>query len=968
MASTWQPLLFETCEKGISSAVEPELLADTQFAWGANLDVRGGKPKTRPNFELRLNLPNGLFQGADYFGVQNGMMVVSIRGHLYRIRVNNRSFAHEEIGLEFVNSGVLKQVWMCQTVETLVIQDGQSNAILYDGSTAVRATGTQVPRGRMMAYGNGRLWLALNAKELVAGDIRTRAPGSELNFTESNYFTGGGSLFFPRGITGLSFIPVTGQADYGALLAFGLDYSKAIRADVTQRDQWASIPGFEQSLLNSVGSAGQWPIVSVNQDLYWRDSNGGIRSIRNSLADEQGPGSSPVSREVSRLTDYDSQRLMPWCSGVYHDNRLLMTSSPFLLQTGAVGWKNLISLDFAPLSTMQGKAQPVYNGQWNGLNFVKLVSGSFQGKNRAFAFTTDSEGNNQLWEFGTGNRADMTGLCDSPVAITPNPITAYLEYPRRNFGVAKHRKRLERCDVWLSSVNGPIELKVYWRADNSQKWLQWDEGTACANTTDASTEAPHVWKNLLPQERPQFKTFTIPENINAITGYAAQVGFEFQIRLVWTGRLKVHRMMTYGTLLEDPDYALREEFVDDCLTNDVSGNEVPYVIPPNGCPDLGVTQGETSIPNAGAFDYGVANGDLDVTFTIHNTGNGVLSIGHVTVTDGTGVTGDFEVISQPDPQIPLEGSSDFVVRMKGTPPGAKFGVVVIPNNVVGENPFVFDVTGYVANPSLSTTYRSKGAPVSEGGGGVQSYTLCGFDEFIPSTPPRKYKAAIYGGTLFGIVYFNTSECEDPTGASFSISLSGVAQYAGEPCGLISTGTVTVVETPGGTTTGPISTATPFASGCFGEAVTTRLTTTEIGNDACCNSSETLKQRHTGGRTIGLGDEDVPHDAVERHNTTIGFDPTAATVAYIKPRVSGFSAEYVSVDAKYEFTGLPAGQSFLLHITYGRRVYGTSGPFLTYATEDVPFTTTGGTEFTDWIPLPNESGFETKVLNATAFPA
>lgn len=213
MASTWQPLLFETCEKGISSAVEPELLADTQFAWGANLDVRGGKPKTRPNFELRLNLPNGLFQGADYFGVQNGMMVVSIRGHLYRIRVNNRSFAHEEIGLEFVNSGVLKQVWMCQTVETLVIQDGQSNAILYDGSTAVRATGTQVPRGRMMAYGNGRLWLALNAKELVAGDIRTRAPGSELNFTESNYFTGGGSLFFPRGITGLSFIPVTGQAD-----------------------------------------------------------------------------------------------------------------------------------------------------------------------------------------------------------------------------------------------------------------------------------------------------------------------------------------------------------------------------------------------------------------------------------------------------------------------------------------------------------------------------------------------------------------------------------------------------------------------------------------------------------------------------------------------------------------------------------------------------------------------------------
>jgi hypothetical protein len=263
MAEQWAQLLFETCERGISSAVSPELLPDTQVAWAGNVTARGGKPYTRPPWILRADLPRGLIQGGEYFGIQGGMLVVSIAGHMFRIRINNRHFEVDQISLDFENSGVLKQVWMCQTVETLVIQDGQSDAILYNGSVAPRATGNQVPRGKMMAYGNGRLWLAINDKELIAGDIRTRNAGSELKFTETNYLTGGGSLYFPRGLTGLSFIPVTGQADYGALLAFGLDYSKAIRADVTQRDQWASIPGFEQSILNSVGSAGQWRSESV---------------------------------------------------------------------------------------------------------------------------------------------------------------------------------------------------------------------------------------------------------------------------------------------------------------------------------------------------------------------------------------------------------------------------------------------------------------------------------------------------------------------------------------------------------------------------------------------------------------------------------------------------------------------------------------------------------------------------------
>jgi hypothetical protein len=584
MSEKWSKLLFETSEGGVSSAVAPELLPDNQTAWMLNGTNRGGKPATRPNIEFIMDLPDGLVQGAEFFGVQGGMIIASIAGQMYRIRVMGGSFSADEIPLDFINSPVIKQVWMTQTVETLVIQDGQSNPILYDGSTAIRAVSGEVPRGRQMAYGNGRLWVAVNANEVVAGDIRTGAPGSELFFTESTYLQGGGKLFFPSDITGMAFIPVTGQADYGALLVFSADETNAIRADITSRDDWGKIPGFVTGILRSVGSASQWSITSVNQDLYWRDSNRGIRSIRNALADESGPGSSPLSREVSRLTDYDSQRQLAFCSSIVHDNRLLMTSSPFLMENGGVGFKNLIALDFAPLSTMQGKSQAAYDGQWNGLRFVKLVAGKFRGKNRAFTITTDEYGRNQLWEFGTGNRDDVGASCsDGTADPIDTPIRSFVEYPLRNFGNPKQRKRLERCDVWLSGVDGPVTLKVYWRSDNSIKWLLWDEAETCAQTSDPSTAVPHVWKNLRSQERPQFKTFTIPDQINDVIKYAANIGFEFQIRLVWTGRLKIHRVMLYGTELSDPAWADRAGFASQCVENDITGNQVEYHIPSLGC-------------------------------------------------------------------------------------------------------------------------------------------------------------------------------------------------------------------------------------------------------------------------------------------------------------------------------------------------------------------------------------------------
>jgi hypothetical protein len=598
------PYNLETFPGGVSSAVSPDLLPQNQTAWGMNADFRGIKVHTRPNFHQRMYLPSGLIQGIGYFNTQGGMLIAVVGGVPYRLRIGhkNSEFSWEQIILPWYNSPIIKQVWMCQTTESFIIQDGQSAAIIYDGSTARRADRlkSEVPIGKMMAYGNGRLWVAIQGNQLVAGDIRTDVPGSELLFTETQYLSGGGTLSFQDNITGLAFIPVTGTSDYGALIVTGRNFVETVRADITSRDAWSTYPGFVTNAMRNVGSPSGWSLTSANQDLMWRDSLGGIRSLNASMSaayyaqGSMSGGNMPVSREVSRLVDYDSQELLAYASGIYFNNRLLMTSSPFKNKQGGVSHKDLVCLDFAPVSTMQGQSPPAYNGTWQGVNWTKLVSGEFSNRMRAFGVSSDEDGFNRLWEFETGELDDIyisdgTAMTDgTALPAAESPIETFVEYPRVDFGEPKRRKRLSRCDVWMSNISGGVEVTAYWRTDNNQKWTRWDSTTQCAIMTDPATVTPHVWKNLLPEQRPLVKSFSIPDTLDEIVKYSLDVGAGFQIRLAWTGSVKIERIVIWAAPLDESDYANREGQDGTCSANDVTGNEIRYEIPLGNTKMLGV--------------------------------------------------------------------------------------------------------------------------------------------------------------------------------------------------------------------------------------------------------------------------------------------------------------------------------------------------------------------------------------------
>lgn len=587
MNNDWVRNTQGICIDGVNTAVRPDLIGENQIAWMTNGTVRNGKPQTRIGLVQRLILPDGRFQGAGFYSPQGGKIMLSLGGLIYRVVLQGNDFVWQLVPLSFRNSSILDTAWMVETPSGFIIQDDESSPIIYDGSVTRRAGLLEVPLGSAMAYGNGRLWVITQGRrDLKAGDIFDGSMGSELKFTETQYLLGGGALYFPYDLTGLGFLPVNNTSSgYGSLMVFGNRSTISIRAEVTERDLWQIIPGFQTIVLDSVGTPSHHSITRVDQDLYWRDQDGQIRSVRSAAQEAQGPGNTSLSQEVSRITDYETDAWLSQCSGIYVDNRLLFTAAP-LISVGLpqnIVFQKLISLDCAPLATMRGKSPPAYDGEWTGGYVSRLVQATFRGVKRAFAIVRRGT-QNSLWEFVSDREDSYLDGENPPKQVS---IQSQAEFRRFDFGNPSFPKQLTRCDVYPSQIAGEVEISVYWRVGNRNQWLLWGSFTACAEMQDppeASAETPHTWKNLRTQERGRVKSLTIPSLEDPITELSQSAGYSFQIRLVWTGEVTIDRVDVFARPLTDKAFSDVFDLPESCEQSEVENNDLQYTIIPASFP------------------------------------------------------------------------------------------------------------------------------------------------------------------------------------------------------------------------------------------------------------------------------------------------------------------------------------------------------------------------------------------------
>ena len=582
-----------TFEGGVDSGVMPSEVDKNQVAFAVNASFRQSFVSPRPGFiqkdyETCLSITadntlvtadqtnvtadgyseecysssglTGVFQCALPYIGDNGstfiLMLISGKVWLYDCLQNNVQNLSASPNLE--NPSNILDGWMVQAENFVVIQDGQSAPLIFNGSNLRRATIDEIKCGRVMAYVNGRIWYALpngfsfRATDIVYGD-GTRA--SVLKETENTFLNEGGDFAVPSDSGGITAMAVPGNPDtslgQGPLLVFTPRYVFSIQAPV-DRDTWKNLsyPIQAISLLTS-GALGARSAITVNGDVFYRAVDG-VRSFiiaRRSFTD---PGNTPISGEILNIAENDQASLLWSGSAVVFDNRLLMTGQPRYNAEGVVH-KALMVLDFDLITSLRKKFPPAWAGIWTGLDVLQVLKTESIYGDRCFSIARGEDGTIQIWEVSKSEKFDQN-------ASDPKKEIQWLVQTRAyNFELPFGLKRLDSGDIFIDSLDGNASFNVEYRPDQYPGWIEWANWSECATTLQCQPSCPIT--NFQPQYRPKMRLPT-PSDIpcNSSISTPTRNMYEVQMSLTVTGYCRIKSIRVHA-------YDVQEPAVGECLVD-----------------------------------------------------------------------------------------------------------------------------------------------------------------------------------------------------------------------------------------------------------------------------------------------------------------------------------------------------------------------------------------------------------------
>ncbi len=142
----------------------------------------------------------------------------------------------------------------------------------------------------------------------------------------------------------------------------------------------------------------------------------------------------------------------------------------------------------------------------------------------------------------------------------------------------------------------------------------------------------------------------------------------------------------------------------------------PAGIAVKGTNDEFIVSGETppSSDKGTAFrGIAVSDGALTNVFTVQDDGVGTLNLQNLTI--GGTHAADFSIVTQPSLTVSPGGSSIFKIKFDPSGVGLRSATVYITNNVAGENPFTFDISGSGEWPWVYRLPATIAASASVGG-------------------------------------------------------------------------------------------------------------------------------------------------------------------------------------------------------------------------------------------------------------
>lgn len=363
----------------------------------------------------------------------------------------------------------------------IIVQNlNDAATVILDG--AVLSSLPELPAGRMLTYGMYRVWESMtDGINFIAGDIDGGSSGSPsgnyrdavLHVTENDYLAGGGTFKVPGStgaITGMIFTAtLDASLGQGPLQVFTNLNVFSCQAPV-DRTKWQTLTNpILTEALKGAGGSGQDALVNSNADVLFRSPDAQLRSLLLARLDFNQWGDTPISHEIKRIIQSEDESLMPYCSAITFDNRMLMTCYPSQADNGVI-WGGLIALNFDNISSLQNKSQSVYDGVWTGLSFLRLIR--FNTVNRAFAFCLNqATGAIELYEIL------QTGGQHQDVGTYPTPVEWSFESPVLfNEGTDKGIFDLVRLidgEIYIGDLEGRADIAVEYRPDYSPCWYLW---------------------------------------------------------------------------------------------------------------------------------------------------------------------------------------------------------------------------------------------------------------------------------------------------------------------------------------------------------------------------------------------------------------------------------------------------------------------------------------------------------------
>lgn len=408
--------------------------------------------------------------------------------------------------------------------------------------------GNQLPPGRMGAYGMGRNWVCLpDGKQFVASDIEGGASGTPaldyrdavLYITENTYLAGGGNFSVPGSIGEITAMRFGATLDaslgQGPLQVFTSEAVFSCNAPV-DRTTWQSVtnPILTESLIGN-GALSQNATILANGDFMFR-SPIGLASLILARRDFDTWGNVPQSREVDPILNKDNFGLLKFGSAVIFDNRILFTARPTQADQG-VYHPLIIALNFDPISSLRGKAPSIYDGQWIGLNVLKLITGKFGGVDRCFAFTLETTTNQiELYEilktvedpdFATDIITDFDGATERSIVQAFSSASIFNKH--KADPTNELLKRLTNGEIMVDQLFGTVTFQAYWKPDQWPCWVPWYSWQECSGNATATN----------PGFRPRMGLGEPPAlPCDSDNDRPLREGYTFQFRLVITGQCR----------------------------------------------------------------------------------------------------------------------------------------------------------------------------------------------------------------------------------------------------------------------------------------------------------------------------------------------------------------------------------------------------------------------------------------------